>query len=261
MAPSATVVGDVRIGKDTCLWYGSVIRGTHTNSGYMHDGNSYYRRSPRCLPPPGDVNSITIGDGVTVGDRAMVHCSGTLTKSPTSIGNRVVIGSGSIIHGCTIEDESYIGAGAQVLDGAKVLKNAMVAAGAVVPSGKTVPSRQLWAGVPATYLRDLTNDEVESIKRTADENKEWARTYAAELAKTWSQTEDDTYEWGQINGRNESYYKRLTPEQLLWKAGALEDGSPHPGRLFNAENAVKGPADDHRPGPPQIRPIKGPGRL
>lgn len=198
---------------------------------------------------------------MTIGDRAMVHCSGTLTKNPTTIGSRVIIGSGSIIHGCTIEDESYIGAGAQVLDGAKVQKNAMVAAGSIVPSGKTVPSKQLWSGVPAVYLRDLTNDEVEAIKRTAEQNREWSRTFSAEVAKSWLETEEDTYNWEQIYGRNESYYQRLTPAQALLRDGALEDGSPHPGRLFNASNAVKGPDDDHRPEQPEISPLKGPGRL
>jgi carbonic anhydrase/acetyltransferase-like protein (isoleucine patch superfamily) len=66
---------------------------------------------------------IIIGNKVTVGDRVMVHCSGVLTNHPTKIGNNVVIGAGAIIHGCTIEDECYIGSGAQVLlDGAVIQK-------------------------------------------------------------------------------------------------------------------------------------------
>ena len=66
------------------------------------------------------MNTITIGEDVTIGDRAMIHCSGISKKHPTSIGNRAVIGAGSIVHGCTLEDECMVGDGAQILDGAKV---------------------------------------------------------------------------------------------------------------------------------------------
>ena len=96
IAPGAAVVGQVQIGAKSSVWYGAVIRG--------------------------DVNSISIGEGVTVGDRAMIHCSGIKLKNPTLIGNHVVVGAGSILHGCEVADNAVIGEGAQVLDGAKIGK-------------------------------------------------------------------------------------------------------------------------------------------
>ena len=83
IAPSAAVIGKVNVGKDSSVWYGAVVRG--------------------------DVNSITIGDGVTIGDRAMIHCSGIAGDHPTVIGNKVVVGAGAIVHGATLEDDCLIG--------------------------------------------------------------------------------------------------------------------------------------------------------
>lgn len=94
----------------------------------------------------GDTNSITIGDNVTVGDRAMIHVSGTTANKPTTIGNNVIIESGATIHGSTVEDNTYIGSGSQILDGALIKTNSYVGAGSVVAQGKVVPSGQLWAG-------------------------------------------------------------------------------------------------------------------
>lgn len=212
VASSASIIGKVQIGSDSSVWYGAVIRG--------------------------DVNTITIGNKVTVGDRVMVHCSGVLTNHPTKIGNNVVIGAGAIIHGCTIEDDCYIGSGAQVLDGAVVQKNGMVAAGSIVPSGKVVKSGQLWSGVPAVYTRDLSPQEISSISATANDNIEWATLHSKETAKTWEEIEQETYDYEQRVERNEYYYKRLTKEQVDFKLGNLTNSTSVPGRIFdgNASN-------------------------
>lgn len=186
IAPSAAVIGRVQIGSNSSVWYGAVVRG--------------------------DVNSITIGDGVSIGDRAMIHCSGIGADKPTVIGHRCVIGAGSIVHGCSLEDESFIGEGAQVMDGAKVQKHAMVAAGALVGQGKVVATGQLWAGVPAVYVRDLTSGEKASIAATAADNAEWAAMHAKECAKTWQTIAQEEDDWEQTVHRNEYYYKRLTPK-------------------------------------------------
>ena len=158
------------------------------------------------------MNKITIGDSVTIGDRAMVHVSGLSVNHPTKIGDRVVVGAGAIVHGCTLEDECVVGEGAQVLDGAIVQKHAIVAPGSVVSPKKTVPSGQLWAGVPAVYVRDLTAAEVSSIGKIVSENVEWASLHALETAKSWETIEQEEYDWDQKVNRNESYFKRLTPE-------------------------------------------------
>ena len=177
VAPTASVIGNVTIGSDTSVWYGAVIRG--------------------------DVNSITIGDNCSIGDRAMVHCSGITVNKPTLIGNRVVIGVGAIVHGCTLEDETLVGEGAQVLDGARVAKHAMVAPGAVVGQGKVVTSGQLWAGVPAVYVRDLNAAEKASIAATANSNSQWAIKHAVEDAKNWRQVAAELDDYEQMVGRNE----------------------------------------------------------
>ncbi len=86
----------------------------------------------------GDDSSITIGEGVSIGDRVMVHCSGGHGngEKPTVIGDRVVVGAGAILHGCTIETESFVGAGAQILDGAVVQKHAALAPGSLLAMNK-----------------------------------------------------------------------------------------------------------------------------
>jgi len=127
IAPTAAVIGKVKIGKDSSVWYGAVVRG--------------------------DVNSITIGEGVTIGDRAMIHCSGLAGDYPTVIGNNVLVGAGAIVHGATLEDDCLIGEGAQVMDNTTVQKHAIVAPGSIVPMGKVVATGQVWGGIPAAYIR------------------------------------------------------------------------------------------------------------
>ena len=183
----------------------------------------------------GDVNKITIGEGVTIGDRAMIHCSSPATQNkPTIIGNRVIVGAGAIVHGATLSDECVIGEGAQVMDGAQVQKHAMVAAGSLVAQNKIVLSGQMWAGVPAVYVRDLSAMEVANIAVTATENIQLATVHAEEAAKSWEAIEEDAYNWEQTVRRNESYYKRLTPEQMSYKLGELENHDV-PGRVLDSQ--------------------------
>ncbi|HOP57475.1 MAG TPA: gamma carbonic anhydrase family protein [Bacillota bacterium] len=131
--PSATVCGDVKIGDNSSVWFGSVVRG--------------------------DMAKITIGRNTNIQDNAIVHTS---IDHPTMIGNNVTIGHGAIIHGCTIGDNVLVGMGAVILDGAVIEKNAMVAAMALVPQGKTVPEGMLALGVPMIVKRSLTAEEIET---------------------------------------------------------------------------------------------------
>lgn len=188
------------------------------------------------------MSTISIGDSVTVGDRAMIHCTGASDKQPafpTIIGNKVVIGAGAILHGCILEDECYIGEGAQVMDGATIHKHSKVAAGSLVSSGKVIPSGQLWSGVPAKYLRDLTALEIASISKTAEENSELSSQHAMESAKNWIQIDQELDDWDQIVTRNDYYYKRLTEEEISFKKGNLENDIQHPGRIFNAQTSAR----------------------
>jgi carbonic anhydrase/acetyltransferase-like protein (isoleucine patch superfamily) len=133
----------------------------------------------------GDESYITIGEGTTIGDRVMVHCTQYPKELPTLVGKNVVVNAGAILHGCVLEDGSLVGEGAQVMDGAKVGKGAMVAPGAFVGIGKSVPAGQLWAGVPARYVRDVSEAETSKIAAAAFENATLAAEHAQENAKTW----------------------------------------------------------------------------
>lgn len=140
LASGVKIIGDVEIGKNSSVWYNSVIRG--------------------------DVNYIKIGARTNVQDCSMLHV--TNGKFPLNIGSEVTIGHSVTLHGCTLQDSSLIGMGAIVLDGAVVEKNSIVAAGSVVKQNFVVPSGKLVAGVPAKIIRDLTDAEVNDFEKSAE---------------------------------------------------------------------------------------------
>ena len=121
LADNAVVVGDVIIGKQSSVWYNTVIRG--------------------------DVNSIIIGNSVNIQDGVVVHC--TYQKTKTIIGDNVSIGHNAIIHGCEIRNNVLIGMGAIIMDNVIIEENSIIAAGAVLTKGTYVKSGSLFAGVPA----------------------------------------------------------------------------------------------------------------
>ncbi len=139
IAPGALIIGDVTIGKDSSVWYNTVVRG--------------------------DVNYITIGEQTNIQDGTVIHV--TNGKFPTHIGSKVTIGHLACLHGCTIHDLCLIGMNATVLDGAIVEERSMVAAGTLVRQGFTVPSGKLVAGVPGKVIRDLTKEELEFLEISA----------------------------------------------------------------------------------------------
>ncbi len=137
VAPTASIIGDVEIGPESSIWFGVTIRG--------------------------DMNVIRIGRRSNVQDGTVIHIEST-THS-TFIGDDVNIGHGAIVHACTLEDGCFIGMGAIVMDGAVVESKAMVAAQALVTPGKRVKSGELWAGVPAKFMRPLDNDDLDDMAR------------------------------------------------------------------------------------------------
>jgi carbonic anhydrase/acetyltransferase-like protein (isoleucine patch superfamily) len=145
LAAGVKIVGDVKIGKNSSVWYNSVIRG--------------------------DVNYVRIGEITNIQDCSMLHV--TNGKFPLNIGSRVTIGHSVKLHGCTIEDLSLIGIGAIVLDGAVVEERSMIAAGAVVKPGFIVPTGKLAAGVPARIVRDLSQEELLDLERSAERYKKY----------------------------------------------------------------------------------------
>lgn len=139
IAPDAVVIGRVRIGKRSGVWFGSVLRG--------------------------DVDRIVIGEETNIQDLSVVHVD---AAAPTVIGSRVTVGHRAILHGCRVEDECVVGMGSVVQNRARVGSHSIVASGSVVREGFEVPAGTLVAGVPATVKRELTDAEIDYIGELAD---------------------------------------------------------------------------------------------
>ncbi len=138
---SAIVIGDVTIGNNVSIWPTTVIRG--------------------------DVERIIIGDDTNVQDGSVLHVThyGKFTDRgyPLTIGKGVTIGHRAVVHACTIGDYCLIGMGAIIMDGATVADYVMLGAGALVPAGKTLESGHLYVGAPAKMIRPLTDSEKEFL--------------------------------------------------------------------------------------------------
>ena len=151
IANGAHVIGDVVIGADASIWFGSVLRG--------------------------DVNYIRIGARTNIQDLTAIHVNeGT---SPTIVEDDVTVGHRAILHGCRVRSGSLIGMGAIVLDDAVVEEQAFVAAGAVVTPGTVVAARKLARGVPARVVRDLTEGELDHLRYSAKHYYDLKNEYRA----------------------------------------------------------------------------------
>lgn len=140
IAETAVVIGDVTLRSGASVWHHCTLRG--------------------------DVNWIRIGAETNVQDHTVVHV--THGTAPTDVGARVTIGHGAIVHGCTIEEEVLVGMGATILDHAVIGRHSIVGAQALVTKGTEVPPRSLVLGQPAEVVRELTDEEIESIQEGAD---------------------------------------------------------------------------------------------
>ena len=149
IADGAVVIGDVEIGADSAIWFNCVVRG--------------------------DVNEIRIGERTNVQDGTIIHV--TRNGHGSYLGNGITIGHTSIIHACTLHDNSFVGMGTTLLDGSVVESNAMLAAGAVLTPGKRIPSGELWAGNPAKKLRDLRPEDLAFFPVSAQGYVELAKDY------------------------------------------------------------------------------------
>ena len=131
---AASVIGRVKIGQQSSVWPGAVLRG--------------------------DINEICVGDNSNIQDGAVLHVTYELA---VNIGNNVTVGHLAMIHGAVIGDNSLIGIGAIVLDGAVIGKNSVIAAGTLVPPGMQIPEGVMVMGAPAKVKRELTTEEIKSI--------------------------------------------------------------------------------------------------
>jgi carbonic anhydrase/acetyltransferase-like protein (isoleucine patch superfamily) len=147
VAPTAAVMGNVKLEKDSSVWWGAVIRG--------------------------DNDLITVGEGSNVQDGSVLH---TDPGYPLDIGKNVTIGHLVMLHGCTIGDGSLIGIGAVVLNGAKIGKCCLIGAKALITEGKEIPDNSLVMGAPGKVVRTFTPEEAQNMMRNADSyQKNWKR--------------------------------------------------------------------------------------
>ena len=151
-APSADLIGDVRLGARASVWFGAVLRGDNT--------------------------PLILGDETNFQDGAIGHSDADF---PLTIGRRVTVGHQAILHGCTVADDCLIGMGARILNGAVIESECIVGAGALVTEGKRFEPGSLIVGAPARAVRQVTDQERELLRASAAHYAEKAQRYAAEL--------------------------------------------------------------------------------
>jgi carbonic anhydrase/acetyltransferase-like protein (isoleucine patch superfamily) len=154
IAPTATLIGRVRLMKGASVWFGSVLRG--------------------------DNEWITVGERCNIQDVCIVH---TDPGMPVTLGTNVTIGHGVVLHGAIVGDNTIIGMGATLLNRAKIGRNSIVGAHALVPEGKEFPDNSLIVGVPAKVVRSIPDEQIGMLTMNAEIYfKRWQR-YRTELVE------------------------------------------------------------------------------
>ena len=154
VAGSAQVMGDVTLAEGSSVWFGVVIRG--------------------------DTEAIAVGKGSNIQDNSVLHADHGM---PLVIGEQVTVGHQVMLHGCTIGDGSLIGIQAVVLNGARIGKNCLVGAGSLVTEGKEFPDGSMIFGSPAKAVRQLSPEQIEGLKMSAQHYMGNARRYKSGLKK------------------------------------------------------------------------------
>ena len=139
VSESVDIIGNVKVEENVSIWFGARLRA--------------------------DMNKIVIGANSNIQENAVVHVD---IESPVIIGENVTIGHSAIIHGCNISNNVLVGMGSIILNNAKISKNSIVGAGALVTQGKEFEEGVLILGNPAKAVRKLSEEEIKSIKRSAD---------------------------------------------------------------------------------------------
>lgn len=152
VAENAAVIGDVEIGEDSSVWFGSILRG--------------------------DVNFIRIGARTNIQDASVIHVSSK--THPTVLEDEITLGHRVTLHGCRVETGCLIGIGAIVLDGAVIGRNSLVAAGSLVTPGTQIPPRSFVIGIPARVKRELSADEIYNLARFWQNYTELLKIYKKE---------------------------------------------------------------------------------
>jgi carbonic anhydrase/acetyltransferase-like protein (isoleucine patch superfamily) len=148
LAPAVVVVGRVRIGPASSVWYHSVLRG--------------------------DTESISIGSGTNIQDGCILHAD---PGFPCRLGDRVTVGHGAVVHGAEVADDVLIGIRSVVMNGARIGPGSIVGVGSVVTEGREIPANSLVLGLPGRVIRETTAEERQRILRTAEHYVQAARAY------------------------------------------------------------------------------------
>ena len=154
VAEGAQVMGNVHMAADSSVWFGAVVRG--------------------------DTETISIGEGSNIQDGSVLHAD---RGKPLTVGRDVTVGHQVMLHGCTIGDESLIGIGAVILNGAVIGKNCLVGARALVTEGKSFPDGSMILGSPAKAVRQLSPEEIEGLRRSAQHYVDNAKRFAKGLKR------------------------------------------------------------------------------
>ena len=149
IAPDAWVIGDVTLGEKVSIFFGAVLRG--------------------------DILGIRIGNETNIQEHTVIHTSHG--RIPTTIGDQVTVGHRAMIHGATIGNRVLVGMGSIILDEAVIEDQCVIGAGTVVTEGKIIPSRSLVIGVPGRVVRQLTDDEVAFLTLSATRYYPFGKTY------------------------------------------------------------------------------------
>lgn len=148
IAENASIIGDVKIGENSSVWFGTVIRA--------------------------ESNNINIGKNTNIQDNSTLHEE---NDAPLIIGDNVTVGHNAILHGCDIGNNVIIGMGSIILNNAKIGEETIIGAGSLVTEAKEIPSGVLCLGSPAKVIRNLTVEEISKIKRSAEHYRELASEY------------------------------------------------------------------------------------
>jgi len=152
VAPSAVLIGDVKLHPESSIWFGAVLRG--------------------------DIERITIGRGSNIQDGTVCHTDPT---NPCSVGEYVTVGHMAMLHGCAIGDNSLIGIGATLMNGSVVGKECIVGAHSLITEGKQFPDGVVIMGSPAKVVRELNDEDRAKLRANADRYVRRAKRYLQEL--------------------------------------------------------------------------------
>ena len=138
IAPNATIIGDVRLGDNASVWWNAVLRG--------------------------DNDTIAIGAGSNIQDGSVLHADAGV---PLTLGANVTVGHLVMLHGCTVGEQSLIGIKTVVLNNAVIGRHCIIGANSLIPEGKEIPERSLVVGSPGKVVRQLSDEEVARLQRSA----------------------------------------------------------------------------------------------